>query len=123
MGNRKFAGKKDIIVLVVVLCVGLILLFALNSGEKGIYAEVLKENTVVKRVDLAKDATFSLEECPNVVFRVENGAIAFEKSDCPDKVCVRTGFIKKIGQSAVCLPNRLTLRIVGQSDSVDAIEG
>ena len=31
---------------------------------------------------------------------------------CPDQVCVHSGFINKAGQSIVCVPNRITLRLI-----------
>lgn len=123
MKERRFVHRRDVLVVGAILLLGVLFVLLANSGEKGMYAEILKENTVIKRVDLSIDETFSPEGYPNVVFRVENGRIAFVKSDCPDKICVGTGFIGNKGQSAVCLPNRLTLRIVGQNDKEDTIAG
>ena len=34
-------------------------------------------------------------------------------SGCPDKTCVRTGHLTRAGQSAVCLPGRVVLRLEG----------
>lgn len=123
MRERKFVCLRDAAFVAAVLFVGALLILLSKGGNKGAYAEILRENTPIKRVDLSKDTTFSLEEYPEVFFKVENGAIAFVKSDCPDKICVRTGFISSRGQSAVCLPNRLTLRIVGENDKEDTIAG
>ncbi len=123
MKERGFVRKNDLIILAVALVLGVLLIIFMGGGKRGAYAEILRDNTVIKRVDLSKDNTFSLEEYPQVFFKVENGAVAFVKSDCPDKICVHTGFIKNKGQSAVCLPNRLTLRIAGESAHEDAIAG
>lgn len=48
-----------------------------------------------------------------------------EESDCPTQDCVHTGHISRSGQSIVCLPARVTVRLVGgtgESD-VDAVIG
>lgn len=37
----------------------------------------------------------------------------FLESGCPDQVCVRSGKLTKAGETAVCLPARVTLRMVG----------
>ncbi|MDP4109339.1 MAG: NusG domain II-containing protein, partial [Bacillota bacterium] len=59
----------------------------------------------------------------NVVL-AENGKIRVLSADCPDKVCVRTGFISRPGQSIVCLPSRLVIRLEGESKSgLDAVVG
>lgn len=39
------------------------------------------------------------------------------KSTCPDQVCVRWGKIYHSGQSVVCLPFRVMVRIVGQNEN------
>ena len=47
------------------------------------------------------------------------------EADCPDKICVNTGKISKIGETIVCLPHRVVVEIQGevsQSDSDDSID-
>jgi hypothetical protein len=34
-------------------------------------------------------------------------------SPCPDKICIGMGWIKYSGETVVCLPNRVVIRIVG----------
>lgn len=51
----------------------------------------------------------------------EKGRIRFEKSDCPDLMCVNTGWIKRHGQIAACLPNKILIKIIGTSDEVDVV--
>jgi hypothetical protein len=43
------------------------------------------------------------------------------QSDCPDQVCVRTGWLTRAGQAAVCVPARVTLRMEGRHGDVDAV--
>ena len=45
---------------------------------------------------------------------------AVTASTCPDQVCVQTGQLTRAGESAICLPARVTLRLEGGGDSVDA---
>lgn len=42
-------------------------------------------------------------------------------ADCPDKLCVRQGWIQYTGQCITCLPNKLTVTISGGDDSVELI--
>lgn len=48
-----------------------------------------------------------------------------EESDCPTQDCVHIGHISRSGQSIVCLPARVTIRLVGGSGDadVDAVIG
>ncbi|NLM15946.1 MAG: hypothetical protein GX218_08840 [Clostridiaceae bacterium] len=41
------------------------------------------------------------------------GRIRFAEADCPDQVCVRTGWLKSEGNLAACVPGHLILKISG----------
>ena len=45
-----------------------------------------------------------------------------EKSDgiCPDDICWRTGWISRSGQTVACVPNHMTVTLVGGS-GIDAV--
>ncbi|KUO77295.1 MAG: hypothetical protein APF77_19330 [Clostridia bacterium BRH_c25] len=41
---------------------------------------------------------------------------------CPDKVCQKTGLVSRVGQSIVCLPNKVVVYIDGKAESeVDGV--
>ncbi|NTV90004.1 MAG: NusG domain II-containing protein, partial [Clostridiales bacterium] len=44
-----------------------------------------------------------------------------EASTCRDRICVGTGWLTKPGQSAVCLPNRVVVKIIGSNQEYDII--
>jgi len=65
-----------------------------------------------------------LEKPAGMVLEARRGGVRVAHSDCPDQVCVRTGWITRPGQSAVCLPYRVAVRLEGgQRDDVDGIAG
>ena len=41
----------------------------------------------------------------------ESKKVRIIESDCPDKTCVKTGWISLPGQAIVCLPNRTVIKI------------
>ncbi|MCR4401297.1 MAG: NusG domain II-containing protein [Firmicutes bacterium] len=47
----------------------------------------------------------------------EDGRARVLDSDCPDRVCVRTGWIDQPGETIVCLPNRVVVKIQGGTRS------
>lgn len=122
--------KRFLSPLGLVLC-GLLVLAAgglylwLSLSPQGTKAIVEKSGEVVLERDLAQlsePETFTLEGEQGLEVTVElspQGA-AVVSSDCPDQVCVRTGTLTKVGETAVCLPARITLRLEGSGDSVDA---
>ncbi len=112
--------KKADIVLIVVLLLSAPLFLLLNrhfSAKKGVYAEIYHNSVLVYRIKLstAKEGSFSIPGVPKVVFhQYADGSIAFIKSDCPDKICIRSGRLKNAGQFAACLPNKVMLKIVSE---------
>lgn len=80
--------------------------------ESGDTARLTLEGKTVMEVPLDKDGIYSLQEDPSVRFQVKDGAAAFIDADCPDKICENEGFLSKDGQTAVCLPRRVSLTIV-----------
>ena len=66
---------------------------------------------------LGEDGRYELSGGKNVLV-IENGRAYMESADCPDKVCVRTGKISRVGEQIVCLPNRTLVRIVGEDEEI-----
>ena len=64
---------------------------------------------------LDEDRTLDLG-CLTVVIR--DGKVWVEDADCPDKVCEHTGRIGYGGQTIVCLPNEIVIRIVDSEITV-----
>jgi hypothetical protein len=57
-----------------------------------------------------------------VTLRVADGRVRFLRSGCRNQVCVHSGWLAHRGDSAACLPNRISLTLVGSgADGVDAI--
>ncbi|WP_409969984.1 NusG domain II-containing protein [Bengtsoniella intestinalis] len=49
-------------------------------------------------------------------------AVTMTHADCPDQDCVHTGTITQAGQSIVCLPARLSVRLLGTGASAPEID-
>jgi hypothetical protein len=114
----KFAKKSDIAVVGILAAAG-ILLWVLSSasGGYGTTAEIYYKSELVKRIDLSsgKDESFSVDGLPNVVFhQYADGSSSFVQSDCPDKICIKSGRLRLVGQMAACLPNQVYVKITGK---------
>ncbi len=122
--------KRDIY-----LVIGMLLFAGALYGGYRLYvanlpakAEIYYESKLIKTVllDTGKEETFKVEESDHVTFHLyADGSIAFEHSDCPDQICVKSGKLHLVGQSAACLPNKLIIKIVpnnkNSKDDVDMI--
>ncbi|MCL2399981.1 MAG: NusG domain II-containing protein [Defluviitaleaceae bacterium] len=117
MQAKSILNRKDILLIlsILVATAGIwIIINYLFAPEKEdiMFGAIYLEGQAVKIVPLNIDQTFYVDRRPNIVFEVHNGAIAFVKSDCPDQVCVYTGFINSPWHFAACLPNFLVLSIL-----------
>ena len=92
----------------------------------GTTAEIVKDGVVIRTVDLSTAAEeYSIEigeaDGDRNTVTVRPGAICVSCADCPDKICVNTGWITKdSAYPIVCLPHRLVVRIVGGDADADA---
>jgi len=110
------SSKKDLWIVLGIVIIALLMLIPrfmprLFGSDDMQYATITLDGEIVKQVNLNENRIFSIEERPNVVFEVRDGAIAFTIANCPDQICVNMGFIRHRGQMAVCLPNRLLLSV------------
>lgn len=89
--------------------------------KSGAPVAVIEQNgQEVRRVELSsiiQPETLVLEGEISVTVLLEPGQVSIVHSDCPDQICVNTGVLTRPGQSAVCLPARVAVRIVGKSET------
>ena len=118
MSTRRLFGKYDLFIFAAVIIIAVII-YILTRGETGAVCEIKVDGKVTQIINLSDpDREFELTENSHIKFKIKNHAIAFTESNCPDKICVNTGYINYAGQSAVCLPNRVSIHITG-GDGVD----
>lgn len=96
-----------------------------SAGPGGAVVGIYRDGKLVKSVDLsavAEPYDIVLEGPGSCVVRVEPGSIYMLSSTCPDQLCVGQGALK--GPPVVCLPNRVVLRYLGETDmGYDAMTG
>lgn len=128
----KFYKKTDLLIIgaILVLAAGVFLFYQVSSRDREALAQIYYESQLVMTVDLTtgEDKDFTVPENDHVVFhQYSDGSIAFIHSDCPDKICIRAGRLKLVGESATCLPNKMTLKLVAKNgssnDDVDIVVG
>lgn len=125
MEEKRFLSPWGLVLcgLVILLAGGLY--FFLSFSPKGTIAivEVDGEVTLERNLSqLTEPETHSLigEQGIEVSIELSPQGAAVVSSTCPDQVCVKTGQLTRAGESAICLPARVTLRLEGAGESVDA---
>ncbi len=126
--NIPMLKKGDLILIV---CIGIIagLILAWNtfssaSSSDPITAVITQDRTVLKTINLhavEKPEYIYLNQGINQVILAEKGRIRFTESDCRDKICVKTGWLTKTGDKAVCIPSKTVITIMGDNQQIDSI--
>ena len=114
--------RVDILVVASFLVLAVVVLGVINLTQtEGAYAEVVIDGDAVGEYLLSVDGEYSLNGGTNIL-TVKDGVAYMSFSNCPDHTCEIAGKIKYVGETIVCLPNRLTITIIGESeDSVDFV--
>ncbi len=128
--NRKMKLKKgDFYIILIVVCFSLSLIiipkiFTIADTNIHKIAVIKQNDKIIKEIDLDKieePERFVISGDYTAVILIEKGRIRFEESTCPDKICVKTGWLEKPGDTAVCLPGRLIISIAGEKKDVDGV--
>lgn len=130
MGRRKLLKARklwrmaDLALIVVVLAAAVatagIFWFPAGGDAVAVIAVGGEEVTRVRLSGVTAGYDLPLHTDPQVILRVEPGRVRFQKAECPDQICVNTGWLTSPGQTAVCLPARASVRIEG-AGGVDAV--
>jgi hypothetical protein len=109
-------------VLLVLLLLGAWLLSRQSSGE---IANIYQDGTCIQSIDLGRvKAAYSFTVTDangheNVV-AVEPGRIRVESANCPDQICVDSGWLSSGVTPIVCLPAKLVIRLENSDAAFDA---
>ncbi len=114
--------RADVIVIATILALSLLLVLVMTLTKKqGAVALVEIDGVVAGEYSLDVEGTFPLNGGTNVLV-IEGGTAYLSYSNCPDHTCEKTGKIRYVGQTIICLPNRLSITIKGEaSDGVDLV--
>ncbi len=117
--------KADIQLVAVILGIAAISLFmgkAINKDGNSVLVSV--DGKSVAEYSLEEDGTYDLSGYDggyNTLI-IEDGVAYLTEADCPDKLCVKQGKIKKVGETIVCLPHKVVIEVIGEGEAeIDAI--
>lgn len=85
-------------------------------------AEIRVEGKHWGHLDLFVNQTVTVHgKLGDSVIEVAGGRARFIHSPCTNKLCIRQGWVHHGGETAVCLPNTVTLQILSNDPRFDVI--
>lgn len=111
-------GDKVLILVVVLLAIislGFIKKQSLSNENK--YVSIQVNGEEVKKIIFDKNIigkTFPINSKYGYnLIEIGDEKVRVIEADCPDKVDVKQGYISKLGETIVCLPNKMIVEIKG----------
>ena len=117
-------GDVFLMALIAVLALAIWIVPQLRS-EHAMTAEIiLARSGEVRHYSLAQDGAYEImsDGCSLTVV-IASGSICVKRSDCRDQICVHSHAISRPGQSIVCAPSGVAIRIIGEEAGIDGISG
>ena len=124
--RKKIAPKRGDLYLIGGCLLAALILCGLWLGLRQTGAAVIVEQNgrETARYALSEDRTERIEgEGGYNLLVIEGGEAWLSEANCPNLLCVKTGKIRYAGQSIVCLPHKLAVRIAGGASGLDAVTG
>lgn len=122
MLKRKNLIWAAVFAAVIAACLIFIFLTGGKSGENS--AEIYEDGKLVKTIaDLDPEKEYSFEiktENGTNTVTVGGGSIWVSSADCSNQTCVHAGKISLAGQTVICAPHKLVIKVVGET-SADAM--
>ena len=120
------AKKGDIIIITGLLALALLLMvLSLIPAHGAENAIITHDGEQIAVLPLDTDTVYTVSDGDALnVIEVSEGRVRMVQASCPDGQCVHQGYIDDGGEVIVCLPNRVTVALDGESENApDAIVG
>ena len=96
--------------------------FLLLRPRGSLRAEIWLDGVLVETVDLtALTEEREIRVGEHVTVLAAPGKVRVQHSDCPDKLCEHMGWTSSPAKPLICLPNRVTVAVLGVGAESDAV--
>ena len=105
--------KGDIVTVVLTGFITLLLFITSFMPKENLTAYIYADGKLVHEADFintAKPYTFTVSDCE---IEISKNGVCFKNSDCPDKLCEKSGVLSKNTQTACCVPKMVVIVIKG----------
>ena len=118
--EKKKIIRDIILAAFLLLACGVALAIWHGTAEQGEIAVVMVDGREVARYPLSQDREVTIEGIGGEnKLVISSGKADVSEADCPDKVCVDHRSILNVGETIVCLPHKVVVKIVGEEIGVD----
>ena len=120
----------DVLVMLSVLLIASLLLFGSfrsSGNDSSDLRLVIRTQSEVLSYPLSSDRTIPVASGGyTLTVEIRDGRARVSDSNCPDKICQRTGWISRKGETVICAPAAVRLTVTdpkGGADDADSVIG
>ena len=110
--------RNDLILAVVMILVAAAGFLWYNlAKEEGSYVALIRNGEEVRSFSLEEEQEYriELEDGSYNLLQIKGGKVYMQEASCPDQICVNHRPINSVGETIVCLPNEIVLKVIEQS--------
>jgi hypothetical protein len=100
----------------------MLLAFNLWSGEIADKAIIRSGGKLYREVSLSQNQRIAVPGPLGIsLISIQNRRVRIASDPGPRQYCVRQGWLKQAGEIALCLPNQVSVELVGRQKSYDSL--
>lgn len=117
-------NRKELIIILILLIIAISGYLLSRINDQGSQVQIEIAQKLYGNYDLSKEQEIQIiDEKGDLILTcvIKNNSINVVTSNCPDKICIDEGSIGHTGQTIVCLPNQVVIRIIGDDNNIDGV--
>ena len=98
------------------------LFLTLWGGGKSTGLIIRSGGKIVEKTDLTHNRNFEISgPLGTTLITVENHRVRVSSDPSPRQYCVKQGWLSRAGEAALCLPNQVSIELLGAARSYDSL--
>lgn len=120
---REWLTWADALVIVAAITlIGSLYVTLWNAEPTALEVEIWSQGERVQTLPLAEDRTIDIAGALGLSrIEIKQAQVRFVSSPCGNKLCIHAGRQQHAGETVACLPNQVSVRILGRDRRYDAI--
>ena len=120
LNNKPLLGDWLVIIISLVAVIFMFQLFW--STEQGSKLKVRQGDKIIGTYDLNQTRDLHIHGAVgDSLISIVQGKVRFKQSPCRNQYCVHQGWLSRAGQVAICIPNQISLQLIGAKSSYDSL--
>ncbi len=118
--NKPLIGDWLVIVFAIIAVV--FLFQQLWSFAPASTLKIRQDNQIIGTYDLNQTRELHIHGAlGDALISIAQGKVRFKQSPCNNQYCVHQGWLSRAGQVAICIPNQISLQLMGAKTPYDSL--